>query len=279
MQFTQSKLQILPELQLKRVLKRKNYIMDTNRLCENLTDTDTIPSTARNCRSLYDIRFLNESEYRGIYLVYSYPGSGNTWVRLLMEELSGIFTGSSYHDSKILDTGMLGEGQKLEHVIAVKYHHLYNEPLMDVIIAIVRNPFHALLSRLAFQTTKAHDISFAADSLANSSFAKLLHSWEQTHVWLRRKDLTIHVLQYDKLVSEFEEEVRKLVSFLNFPISEESIDCVVRANANMTLFRRNRKQVEKSPFSEEQEEAIYKTIYSLEDVWNMYKVDYKKWKW
>ena len=117
------------------------------------------------------------------------------------------------------------------------------------------------------------------DSLANSSFAKLLHSWEQTHVWLRRKDLTIHVLQYDKLVSEFEEEVRKLVSFLNFPISEESIDCVVRANANMTLFRRNRKQVEKSPFSEEQEEAIYKTIYSLEDVWNMYKVDYKKWKW
>jgi hypothetical protein len=162
MQFTQSKLQILPELQLKRVLKRKNYIMDTNRLCENLTDTDTIPSTARNCRSLYDIRFLNESEYRGIYLVYSYPGSGNTWVRLLMEELSGIFTGSSYHDSKILDTGMLGEGQKLEHVIAVKYHHLYNEPLMDVIIAIVRNPFHALLSRLAFQTTKAHDISFAA---------------------------------------------------------------------------------------------------------------------
>ena len=35
----------------------------------------------------------------------SFPGSGNTWVRYLLETASGIFTGSIYIDRRIISKG------------------------------------------------------------------------------------------------------------------------------------------------------------------------------
>ncbi len=37
----------------------------------------------------------------------SYPGSGNTWVRYLLEAASGVFTGSRYKDLQIQIFGKL----------------------------------------------------------------------------------------------------------------------------------------------------------------------------
>ena len=132
---------------------------NTNPPCVNMTDADTIPSTIRNCHSLFDMKFLHESEFRGMYALYSFPGSGNTWVRLLIEELSGIFTGSIYHDTRLVQTGMLGEGVKTEHAIVVKCHRIVDEPF-GAIIAIVRNPFHAIISKLALTSTHAHNVEY-----------------------------------------------------------------------------------------------------------------------
>ena len=41
----------------------------------------------------------------------SYPGSGNTWLRFLLEGATGIFTGAIYNDSRIIKAGHLGEGR------------------------------------------------------------------------------------------------------------------------------------------------------------------------
>lgn len=41
----------------------------------------------------------------------SYPGSGNTWLRYLLEGATGIFTGSVYNAASILKAGHLGEGR------------------------------------------------------------------------------------------------------------------------------------------------------------------------
>jgi hypothetical protein len=35
----------------------------------------------------------------------SFPGSGNTWVRYLLETASGVFTGSVYIDRRIISKG------------------------------------------------------------------------------------------------------------------------------------------------------------------------------
>merc|ERR1711892_825900 len=39
----------------------------------------------------------------------SYPGSGNTWVRYLIEEYTGYYTGSIYSDNNLFRGGFKGE--------------------------------------------------------------------------------------------------------------------------------------------------------------------------
>ena len=80
----------------------------------------------------------------------SYPGSGNSWVRQLLEASTGIYTGAVYCDSSYINVGMIGEGVKTNNVIAVKGHQ--DPPLIRKLINnnkaiyIVRNPFDAILS-------------------------------------------------------------------------------------------------------------------------------------
>ena len=40
----------------------------------------------------------------------SHPGSGNSWLRYLLEGISGIFTGSIFDDEDLIRAGLLGEG-------------------------------------------------------------------------------------------------------------------------------------------------------------------------
>ena len=80
----------------------------------------------------------------------SFPGSGNSWVRQLLEASSGIYTGAVYCDSSYIKAGMIGEGVRTNSVIAVKAHQ--DPPLANKLmkynkaIYIIRNPFDAILS-------------------------------------------------------------------------------------------------------------------------------------
>ena len=44
------------------------------------------------------MRFINSNQSSTQVSLASYPGSGNTWVRLLIEQATGVFTGSVYVD-------------------------------------------------------------------------------------------------------------------------------------------------------------------------------------
>ena len=56
--------------------------------------------------SAHQIGFITNHTYPLMALV-SYPGSGNTWIRQLIEGLTGFFTGSVYEDMDIFLKGML----------------------------------------------------------------------------------------------------------------------------------------------------------------------------
>lgn len=85
----------------------------------------------------------------------SYPGSGNTWLRLNLEQTSQVLTGSIYTDKfKALD--FAGEGQ-VDRVVIVKSHapwhgqlgaHLARLPLAPTqgVVHLVRHPFAAIAS-------------------------------------------------------------------------------------------------------------------------------------
>lgn len=56
------------------------------------------------CARYKERHFLpqNQSEGRVPPLLWSFPGSGNTWVRLVLEHASSILTGSIYHEMEMV---------------------------------------------------------------------------------------------------------------------------------------------------------------------------------
>lgn len=117
------------------------------------------PLAGRVCHSQEEMRFLKNDEVRGVYLLHSYPGSGNTWVRQVIEELTGVFTGSVYCDRLLTASGMWGEGMDTEYVSVVKNHMPSYKFRRSAVIGIVRNPYHAIMSYIAFFSTHAHTVA------------------------------------------------------------------------------------------------------------------------
>ena len=54
--------------------------------------------------------------------IVSFPGSGNTWVRYLLQQMTGILTGSVYEDGDLQRNGFKGEYHRSGKVLVVKTH-------------------------------------------------------------------------------------------------------------------------------------------------------------
>ena len=67
------------------------------------------------------LRLLDPS--KPITGLWSYPGSGNTWIRYLIEQATGVMTGSVYEHFGDLPH-FVGESIRNGSVIVVKDHHL-----------------------------------------------------------------------------------------------------------------------------------------------------------
>ena len=91
----------------------------------------------------------------------SVPGSGNTWVRELLETVTGICTGSIYCDHPLRNAGMIGEYVKTGRVLVVKTHtsdyqwhqeeltpenRNEEDALYGSAILLIRNPFKAFVA-------------------------------------------------------------------------------------------------------------------------------------
>ena len=82
-------------------------------------------------------------------LLVSFPGSGNSWVRQLLEAATGIYTGSDRDcDVDYIEAGMLGEGIVSDSVIAVKFHlgPLPENWTFKKIIYLIRNPYDTFVA-------------------------------------------------------------------------------------------------------------------------------------
>ena len=69
------------------------------------------------------VKLGNEGQF-DLTILTSFPGSGNTWARLLIEDATGFYTGSVYDDGTLYHGGMIGEKEDphLNNTIVVKYH-------------------------------------------------------------------------------------------------------------------------------------------------------------
>ncbi|XP_037800320.1 uncharacterized protein LOC119595226 [Penaeus monodon] len=81
----------------------------------------------------------------------SYPGSGNTWTRYLLEAASGVFTGSIYRDHQLYLHGYYGEldDHTAGTTIAQKTHDCgptHVKAFRGTAVLLLRNPYRAILS-------------------------------------------------------------------------------------------------------------------------------------
>ena len=114
-------------------------------------------------RPCAEMRFRKDNGKR--MALASFPGSGSTWSRTLLEQATGIYTGAIYCDKNLKREGFIGEFITSGNVIAIKTHqHLINASkldrkhslIFDGAIFIIRNIFDAILSERKRSTSKNH---------------------------------------------------------------------------------------------------------------------------
>lgn len=111
-------------------------------------------------------RFINGAGRNPVGLA-SFPGSGNTWVRGLLQRVSGVCTGGIYCDVTLRASGFPGESIRSGAVLVVKthqtdprwtgveysksapftyFHKVEHIPVYSSGILLIRNPYDALVS-------------------------------------------------------------------------------------------------------------------------------------
>jgi len=164
-----------------------------------------------------EARFLLESESMGEKVALaSYPRSGNSLLRSLIERMSGVVTGSDTAPSRTLSMalqafGVRGEGVIDERVQVVKTH--FPERLgfgafeASRAILLVRNPWDAVDSYFNMTLTNSHNATMHESQYVRFSglFRQLALAetrvWRRFHAWWLSAPVPLLVVRYEDLVS------------------------------------------------------------------------------
>ena len=119
-------------------------------------------------------RFLSQGLQQEKVILVSYPRSGNSFLRLLLENKTGIITGSDSRTNRTLAAALLrcgfrGEGIVDSSVWIIKTHYPermgYIKFLSKRVVLLVRNPFDALESYFHMGFTNTHNKTLTGTSL------------------------------------------------------------------------------------------------------------------
>ena len=160
--------------------------------CIKKTWKTTVKKFSESLRS--SCIFINGSQTYPMGLA-SYPGSGNTWVRGMLQKVTGFCTGAIYCDITLRQNGFPGESIRSGVTFLVKSHqtdprwggveyspqapYTYFKQLKDVPvysggIFIMRNPFHAMVAefqRKAWEKSLNHHVK----TLGREHFGKYMN--------------------------------------------------------------------------------------------------------
>jgi len=122
---------------------------------------DVTPTSHGSCRKFSELHFINSTK---VIMLVSFPGSGNTWTRIILEQATGIFTGSIFCDRGLRSSGFYGEQIISSNVLVVKTHYPHDgDPSVghfhpkhvDGVIFIMRNPLDSIVAERKRQVTQS----------------------------------------------------------------------------------------------------------------------------
>ncbi|OQV18647.1 putative WSCD family member [Hypsibius exemplaris] len=166
----------------------------------------------------------------------STQGSGNTWLRWLIESLTGLCTGSLYRELSMRVAAFQCEMSPLTSggFIAYKVHyfHQLSENTTKVIL-LVRNPFDALVSDFNRMNTQGNHTALAdADVFRTDAWHNFVI--ERSREWLDQiltaldGSHELHVVFYEHLKSDTSNELFRLADFLGVRVNDFRVNCVVQ---------------------------------------------------
>lgn len=130
-------------------------------------DPELLSTLNKPARRVYrpctEMRFRPDSGKR--VALASFPGSGSTWSRTLLEQVTGIYTGAIYCDKTLKAEGFVGEFITSGNVVVIKTHqhqvNLSNPDRkhglsFDEAIFVIRNVFDAIFSERKRSSSKNH---------------------------------------------------------------------------------------------------------------------------
>ena len=132
------------------------YAIRTDLLQNGKSKDDILGGMQCNCKLLKE----DEKALRKRIVLSSLPGSGNTWVRQLLETATGICTGSMWCDPSLRANHFCGEGQHSRSLLVIKDHSgnvawssrkeegdtAQRRPDYDAMILVHRDPFDATVA-------------------------------------------------------------------------------------------------------------------------------------
>ncbi|XP_052866305.1 WSCD family member AGAP003962 [Anopheles cruzii] len=199
----------------------------------------------------------------GLTALVSFPGSGNTWLRYLLQQATGLLTGSVYKDYGLLKSGFPAESVANGSVLVVKTHEWGPNawtPYAKAIL-LVRDPERAILAE--FNRQSGGHVGFASPDRYRrtkgrywTQFVKnKLWAWEQTNLsWAKNFTGEVKLVFYDDLVANVEGTLRSILRFLNHSTDEELLACALMRKEG--IYRRKKRILQFDPYSPAMHAAI-----------------------
>lgn len=222
--------------------------------------------------TLGDVTYLHRSDWilhryisfakrvwaiRDKVLLASYPRSGNSYLRKLLEKHTGIVTGSDSRSNRKLSASLLrfgfqGEGIVDSSVWIVKSH--YPERIGAFVftvqrsVLLVRNPFDTILSYFNMCFTNTHDKALTMDCISSEPLCRIWNDfflseaqvWKDFHDYYSRlkNDIPVLFVRYEDLThtDKHEISIQNVLSFLQRDIQDPHTSVDVYSNTNGNVF-------------------------------------------
>ncbi|KAF5285209.1 hypothetical protein FQR65_LT13324 [Abscondita terminalis] len=207
----------------------------------------------------------------------SFPGSGNTWLRYLLQQATGLYTGSVYKDYGLLKSGFPAESVSNGSVLVVKTHEWgasARKPFSKAVL-LVRAPARAIQAE--FNRQSGGHIGFASPDRYKKTrgrywqqfVAEKLQMWKQMNLdWLYNFTGPTHVIFYEQLVDNVHHTLTVLLNFLEIPISDDLLACALERQEG--IYRRKRRYLNFDPYTptmkkllQNEQKKVYEAIYNV----------------
>jgi hypothetical protein len=246
------------------------------------------------CSNFTDLRFIGaNASMRWPVALASFPGSGATWLRYLVEQVTGIFSGSEVCDASLKRVGYFGEGVHTSDVAIVRVGRLpcnfsdySNCTKFNKVVILLRNPYSAILSEYNRMITHSHVEKLPLEhyranfSTWNKTVYYLMDAWRaSTEAWLTDEEVPMKcIVEYNALKRDIPSELQRVVKFINLPLAVERLSCI-----KGPLFSPFRLQsvdqylAKANPYTRAHSLHLNSMIRSLSTLFEQYNVPYYTW--